>query len=164
MRGGTEGKRGDMKRLLRWAFNGAAAVSAILCLATTVLWLRSFSVASEWAFTLGAERCHIWVNAGEMGVTLLKPGHGKWVYLIAFHLTALERMERHLGAGGLSENDRPLVPLFQRWLSAARKVKERARELRNAGQPIPRGGRKKARYAVLFTFGTTPHFGHRGDT
>jgi hypothetical protein len=49
--------------------------------------------------------------------------------LIAFHLTALDRLESHLGPGGLSERDRPLVPLFQRWLSAARKVKEFARSL-----------------------------------
>jgi hypothetical protein len=49
--------------------------------------------------------------------------------LIAFHLTALGRLETHLGAGGLSERDRPLVPLFQRWLNAARKVKDRARDL-----------------------------------
>jgi hypothetical protein len=56
--------------------------------------------------------------------------------LIAFHLTALERMEKHLGPGGLSERDRPLVPLFQRWLSAARKVKELVRELQRAGQTV----------------------------
>jgi hypothetical protein len=55
--------------------------------------------------------------------------------LIAFHLTALERLESHLGPGGLSERDRPLVPLFRRWLDSARKVKELARSLRAAGQP-----------------------------
>ena len=32
--------------------------------------------------------------------------------LIAFHLTALDRLESHLEPGGLSERDRPLVPLF----------------------------------------------------
>lgn len=56
--------------------------------------------------------------------------------LIAFHLTALERLEGHLGACGLSERDRPLVPLFRRWLDSARKVKEFARSLRSAGQLI----------------------------
>ncbi len=56
--------------------------------------------------------------------------------LIAFSLTALERLESHLGCGGLAERDRPLVPLFQRWLSAAGKVKEMARHLRSAGETI----------------------------
>ncbi|HEY2586599.1 MAG TPA: hypothetical protein VGI81_12620 [Tepidisphaeraceae bacterium] len=56
--------------------------------------------------------------------------------LIAFALTALARLERHLGLGGLSERDRPLVPLFQRWLAAAGKVKELARTLRNTGAMI----------------------------
>jgi hypothetical protein len=56
--------------------------------------------------------------------------------LIAFSLTALERLESHLGRGGLSERDRPLVPLFQRWLSAANKVKELARTLRSTGESV----------------------------
>jgi hypothetical protein len=56
--------------------------------------------------------------------------------LIAFHLTALERLEGHLGIGGLTENGRPFVPLFQRWLNAARKVKLLAKELRSAGQSV----------------------------
>ena len=56
--------------------------------------------------------------------------------LIAFTLTALERLESHLGRGGLSERDRALVPLFQRWLGAAGKVKEMARSLRSTGETI----------------------------
>jgi hypothetical protein len=56
--------------------------------------------------------------------------------LIAFYLTALERLESHLGPGGLSELDRPLVPLFQRWLVAAAKVKELARSLRSGGETV----------------------------
>jgi hypothetical protein len=56
--------------------------------------------------------------------------------LIAFQLTALERLEKHLGPGGLSERDRPLVPLFQRWLNAARKVKELVKELQGGGQTV----------------------------
>ncbi len=48
--------------------------------------------------------------------------------LLVFHLTALERLEGHLGIGGLSERDRPLMPLFQRWLRAAHNVKARAME------------------------------------
>jgi hypothetical protein len=56
--------------------------------------------------------------------------------LIAFALTALVRLEKHLGPGALSERDRPLVPLFRRWLSAADKVKELARGLRNTGATV----------------------------
>jgi len=56
--------------------------------------------------------------------------------LIAFYLTALERLESHLAPGGLSERDRPLVPLFQRWLSAAGKVKEMARNLQGSGETV----------------------------
>jgi hypothetical protein len=56
--------------------------------------------------------------------------------LIAFALTALARLEKHLGPGGLSELDRALVPLFQRWLSAAGKVKELARAMRSTGATV----------------------------
>lgn len=56
--------------------------------------------------------------------------------LIAFALTALARLETHLGPGGLSERDRPLVPLFQRWLIAARNAKELARSLGSAGVTV----------------------------
>jgi hypothetical protein len=53
--------------------------------------------------------------------------------VIAFALTALLRLETHLGPGGLSERDRPLVPRFQRWLIAARNVKELAKNLPDTG-------------------------------
>jgi hypothetical protein len=36
----------------------------------------------------------------------------------------------------LSERDRPLVPLFQRWLKAGRKVKELVKELQRGGQTV----------------------------
>jgi hypothetical protein len=66
----------------------------------------------------------------------LSPGALDVEDLIAFSLTALERLESHLKPGGLSECDRPLVPLFQRWLLAAGKVKELARGLRTAGERV----------------------------
>ena len=56
--------------------------------------------------------------------------------LIAFHVIALDRLESHLGPHGLSEADRPLVPLFQRWLSAAKQVKEAARNLKSQGHSV----------------------------
>ena len=56
--------------------------------------------------------------------------------LIAFHLTALERLEKHLTAKGLSERDRPLVPLFQRWLKEARRVKDLAKELKGSVEGV----------------------------
>jgi hypothetical protein len=55
---------------------------------------------------------------------------------IAFQLIALERLEARLGAGGLSESDRPLVSLFHRWLMVARKLKETALALRASGHLI----------------------------
>jgi hypothetical protein len=47
-RANTEG--GTMKRLFRWAFNGAA-VSALLFVATCVIWARSYFVAEEFAWS-----------------------------------------------------------------------------------------------------------------
>jgi hypothetical protein len=37
-----------MRRLLRWAFNGATAVSAVLCVATCLLWLAAQVHQSQW--------------------------------------------------------------------------------------------------------------------
>ena len=36
-----------MRRFLRWAFNFAAAVSAVLCVGLCVLWVRSYAVADR---------------------------------------------------------------------------------------------------------------------
>ena len=56
--------------------------------------------------------------------------------LIAIHLTTLDAW-RGTSSGGISEPDRFLVPLFQRWLNAAaRKVKESAKSLRATGHPV----------------------------
>lgn len=66
----------------------------------------------------------------------VSPDQGEVEDLIAFTLTALARLETHLGAGGLSERDRPLVPLFQRWLIAAGNVKELARGVRDTGVTV----------------------------
>jgi len=57
--------------------------------------------------------------------------------LISLHLAVYEALERHIGGGGLTEAHRPLVPLFQRWLHAARRIVDAARELRRQGQPVP---------------------------
>ena len=56
--------------------------------------------------------------------------------LIAFQLIALARLETWLGPGGLSESDRPMVPLFQRWLIVARKIKQMAQSLKESGQSV----------------------------
>ena len=42
VRHGATWKGGDMRRLLRWAFNFAAVVSALLFVATCLLWVRSY--------------------------------------------------------------------------------------------------------------------------
>jgi hypothetical protein len=47
MRSGAEGEGGNMKRLLRWAFNLATVVSAVLFVATCVLWVRSYWTVKE---------------------------------------------------------------------------------------------------------------------
>lgn len=57
--------------------------------------------------------------------------------LISLHLGVYEAMEHHIGEGGLTEANRPLVPLFQRWLHTARRIVDTARELRMQGQPVP---------------------------
>ena len=69
---------------------------------------------------------------------VVSPGTAEVADLIAFSLTALERLESHLGPGGLSEHDRPLALLFQRRLSAAGKVKEMAQpaEQRRNGERL----------------------------
>jgi hypothetical protein len=41
---------------------------------------------------------------------------------ISVHLALFDVLERRIGTGGLSEQHRPLVPLFQRWLDAARRI------------------------------------------
>jgi len=47
MRGGVEGEGSDMKRVLRWVFNVATVVSALLFVATCVLWVRSYWVSDK---------------------------------------------------------------------------------------------------------------------
>ena len=66
----------------------------------------------------------------------VSPDQGEVEDLIAFTLTALARLETHLGAGGLSEGDRPLAPPFQRWLIAAGNAKELARGVRDTGVTV----------------------------
>jgi hypothetical protein len=56
--------------------------------------------------------------------------------LIGLHLALYERLERHLGQGGVTEAHRPLVPLFIRWLHTARRIKDAACELRREGQEV----------------------------
>src|SRR5579859_2829443 len=47
MRGGSSHKGDNMRRLLRWAFNFAALVSALLFVATCVMWVRSYWAGYE---------------------------------------------------------------------------------------------------------------------
>jgi hypothetical protein len=50
--------------------------------------------------------------------------------LITIHRSVFEIMDRRIGPDGLSEVHRPFIPLFQRWIDAARQIVVRARELR----------------------------------
>ena len=55
---------------------------------------------------------------------------------VAAHTAILHAMDSRLGEGGLTEAHRPLIPLYQRWMKAARQLVVRAREMRAAGRPI----------------------------
>ena len=55
-----------MKRLLRWAFNGAAVVSALLFVVTCAMWVRSYWVVDEWMWNRSS------VSTGHATVLTLK--------------------------------------------------------------------------------------------
>src|SRR5580698_7832288 len=46
---------GNMRRLLRWTFNFSAAVSAVLCVATCVIWARSYWATERFGFERGCQ-------------------------------------------------------------------------------------------------------------
>jgi hypothetical protein len=56
--------------------------------------------------------------------------------VIALHLAVFEAMERHLGADGLTESHRFMVPLYRRWIHSARLMIVTARDLKAAGVTI----------------------------
>jgi hypothetical protein len=39
-----------MKRFRRWLFNGIAALSLLMCVATAILWMRSHWIGDDWTF------------------------------------------------------------------------------------------------------------------
>jgi hypothetical protein len=48
--GGQDGqRRGDVKHLWRWLFSFAAGLSAVLCIASGILWVRSYWVGDQFA-------------------------------------------------------------------------------------------------------------------
>ena len=88
-----------MRRLIRWGFNGAAAISAAMLLATLVLWVSSYFVVDEltwerpnvvspqegpYAWTTRAESGRFWASRGvefpfmkpEMGFHLFRTSGG----------------------------------------------------------------------------------------
>jgi hypothetical protein len=80
MRGVAEGE-GNMRRLLRWAFNGAAVVSAVLFAAVCVLWVRSSSINDAVRWQRGGDGTieTWWLNVvngrvGLSGKRVLAPG------------------------------------------------------------------------------------------
>lgn len=58
--------------------------------------------------------------------------------LVALHTAVYEVMELRIGPDGVSERDRPLVPLFRRWLQTGRRIVAAAGASRRAGRPIAR--------------------------
>ena len=60
-----------MRRLLRWAFNGAAMVSAVLFVGVCVLWVRSYDRdvgREEWDDVGPTRRLHLFSEPGRFGV------------------------------------------------------------------------------------------------
>jgi hypothetical protein len=55
---------------------------------------------------------------------------------VAVHSAIFDVMERRIGPGGLNHMHRPMIPLFQRWITVARRIVADARELRLAGHPL----------------------------
>lgn len=56
--------------------------------------------------------------------------------IIAMHTALLKAMERRLGDQGIQEKHRPLIPLFQRWTLAARRIAGTVWELNRAGVQV----------------------------
>jgi hypothetical protein len=56
--------------------------------------------------------------------------------LLSLHTAFFDVLERRLGSDGVTEADRPLVPLFQRWLTTARRIAPTARALREQGERV----------------------------
>jgi hypothetical protein len=56
-----------MKRLLRWGFNGATAMSAVLCATTCLLWVRSFRSCDSVEVGAGLTYWAIDSNHGDIG-------------------------------------------------------------------------------------------------
>jgi len=94
-----------MRRILRWAFNGLAAVSAVLLVATCAIWVRSYFTGDEWIerSTIRYDADWAWTNERQIRVGLGGIGYEKW--------GALENAEvsRKIHAL-LAENHRPLAP------------------------------------------------------
>ena len=61
-----------MKRLRRWAFNGLAAVSALLFVATCVLWVRSYWRADVCIYK-GGDFCRVESNRGTVVLSRYSP-------------------------------------------------------------------------------------------
>lgn len=59
-----------MRRLLRWAFNGLAALSLLLCVAVCVLWVRSFWVADMVTLRLGTNVYELDSSSGRVGYSV----------------------------------------------------------------------------------------------
>jgi hypothetical protein len=55
---------------------------------------------------------------------------------VAVHTSLFHAMESRIGPDGLTEAHRPLIPLYQRWMAAARQLVVQAREFRAAGRPL----------------------------
>jgi hypothetical protein len=55
---------------------------------------------------------------------------------VAAHMGVFDAMQRRIGDQYLTQLHRPLIPLYQRWMNAAREMVARAREFRAEGRVI----------------------------
>jgi hypothetical protein len=69
-----------VRRLLRWALNGAAALSLLLFVVTCVLWVRSYSVADAWGWARDKRTVQVGVARGRLRVDTTRLGEegGTW--------------------------------------------------------------------------------------
>ena len=57
-----------MRRLIRWAFNSAGVVSALLFVGACVLWVLSFCVPISYHFSYQHESCEVVMTRGRTAI------------------------------------------------------------------------------------------------
>ena len=96
-------------RAMRHLFAAFAALSLLLCLATTALWLRSEYRSDTWSRQSGAEVYIFWSNAGRIGFRRLSDAPVRfdepWHWTVTAAQEPLPRQPGFLGAIGFGAID-----------------------------------------------------------